>query len=76
MNPIYIDSLGKLKLTEFTEFTKYVLLNHKKREFARPEDEYVVKAATTVREAISLLEAGFQCVATTPQDVMMFRKPK
>jgi integrase len=40
------------------------------------ENEFTVRAADNVKDATTLLESGFQYVATTPQDVMMFRKPK
>jgi integrase len=39
-------------------------------------EEYVCKAATTTKEAAQLVEAGFQYICTTPENVMLFRKRK
>ena len=39
-------------------------------------DEYYSSTAKTTKEAKELLEAGFEYVFTTPQDVMLFRKRK
>ncbi|MBN1784204.1 MAG: site-specific integrase [Candidatus Bathyarchaeota archaeon] len=39
-------------------------------------DEYNSSTAKTTQEAKELLEAGFEYICTTPQDVMLFRKRK
>lgn len=39
-------------------------------------ETYIVKVATNTKEAMPLLEAGFQFVAMTPTQEMLFRKPK
>jgi hypothetical protein len=39
-------------------------------------DEYNSATAKTTKEAKELLEAGFEYICTTPQDVMLFRKRK
>ena len=39
-------------------------------------DEYHSKTASTAKEAEQLIEAGFEYVCTTPEDVMLFRKRK
>jgi len=40
------------------------------------DSEFTVRAAETAKEASVLLESGFEYVATTPQEVMLFRKRK
>jgi len=40
------------------------------------KEEYIVKAASSSEEAKALIEAGFEYVCTTPEGVMLFRKPK
>jgi integrase/recombinase XerD len=39
-------------------------------------DDYNSATAKTTKEAESLVEAGFEYICTTPQDVMLFRKRK
>jgi len=39
-------------------------------------DEYVSKIAKTAEEACKLIEAGFEYVCTTPENLMVFRKRK
>ncbi|MCJ7613800.1 site-specific integrase [Candidatus Bathyarchaeota archaeon] len=39
-------------------------------------DEYNSSTAQTTKEAKELVEAGFEYICTTPQDVMLFRKRK
>jgi len=39
-------------------------------------DEYVTKVAKTAKEACQLIEAGFEYVCTTPEQLMIFRKRK
>ncbi len=39
-------------------------------------DEYDSSTAKTTKEASQLVEAGFEYICTTPQDVMLFRKRK
>jgi len=39
-------------------------------------DEYNSATAKTTKEAKELVEAGFEYICTTPQDVMLFRKRK
>jgi len=39
-------------------------------------DEYNSSTAKTTKEAKELVEAGFEYICTTPQDVMLFRKRK
>ncbi len=39
-------------------------------------DEYNSAVAKTVEESRKLLEAGFEYVCTTPEQVMLFRKRK
>ena len=39
-------------------------------------DEYNSSTAQTTKEASQLVEAGFEYICTTPQDVMLFRKRK
>jgi integrase len=40
------------------------------------EEEYTCRTATNAKEATELMEVGFEYVATTPQDLMLFRKRK
>jgi integrase len=40
------------------------------------DDEWTCKTATNNTEAPQLIEAGFEYVCTTPQDLMLFRKRK
>jgi len=40
------------------------------------DEEYTSKTATNNTEATQLIEAGFEYVCTTPQDLMLFRKRK
>jgi hypothetical protein len=40
------------------------------------ETEYVCKVAKNSLEAQQLIEAGFEYVCTTPEGLMLFRKPK
>jgi hypothetical protein len=37
-------------------------------------DEYASKVAKTVKEASKLVEAGFDYVCTTPENLMLFKK--
>lgn len=39
-------------------------------------DEYHSSTAKTAEEASKLVEAGFEYVCTTPEDLMLFRKRK
>jgi len=39
-------------------------------------DEYNSSTAKTTEEAKERVEAGFEYICTTPQDVMLFRKRK
>ena len=39
-------------------------------------DEYHSSTAKTAEEASKLIEAGFEYVCTTPEDLMLFRKRK
>ncbi len=39
-------------------------------------DEFVSKVAKTTEEVARLLEAGFEYVCTTPENVMFFKKRK
>jgi hypothetical protein len=39
-------------------------------------DEYVSKVATNAEEALQLIEAGFEYICTSPEDLMLFRKRK
>ena len=39
-------------------------------------DEYVSKVAKNAKEACELIEAGFEYVCTTPENIMIFRKHK
>lgn len=39
-------------------------------------DEYVSKIAKKAEEAGQLIEAGFEYICTTPDDLMLFRKKK
>jgi len=39
-------------------------------------DDYHSATAKTTKKAEQLVEAGFEYVCTTPQDVMLFRKRK
>lgn len=40
------------------------------------KEEYVCKAAQASKEAAALIEQGFDYVTTTPEGLMLFRKPK
>jgi len=40
------------------------------------DNDYVSKVAKNAQEACKLVEAGFEYVCTTPEDVMIFRKRK
>jgi len=40
------------------------------------DDEWTCKTASNNTEATQLIEAGFEYVCTTPQDLMLFRKRK
>jgi len=40
------------------------------------DDEYTSKVATNAQEACQLIEAGFEYVCTTPENIMIFRKRK
>jgi integrase len=39
-------------------------------------DEYISKVAKNAEEACQLVEAGFEYVCTTPDDLLIFRKRK
>ena len=39
-------------------------------------EEYVSRVATNAEEARKLVEAGFEYVCTTPENIMLFRKRK
>jgi len=39
-------------------------------------DDYHSAVAKTTKDARGLIDAGFEYVCTTPQDVMLFRKRK
>jgi hypothetical protein len=39
-------------------------------------DEYVTKVAANTDEACQLIEAGFEYVCTTPENLMIFKKRK
>jgi hypothetical protein len=39
-------------------------------------DEYISKVARNAGEACSLIEAGFEYVCTTPENLMIFRRRK
>ena len=43
---------------------------------ARKDEEYVSKVAKTADEAGSLIDAGFDYVCTTPDELMIFKKKK
>jgi hypothetical protein len=38
--------------------------------------EYASEVATNAQEACKLIEAGFEYVCTTPENIMIFRKRK
>jgi hypothetical protein len=40
------------------------------------KNEWICKATRTTEEAQKLVEADFQYVVTTPEGLMLFRKPK
>jgi len=40
------------------------------------DEEYLSQVAKTAREAQQYIEAGFDYVLTTPDDLMLFRKRK
>ncbi|MCD6443877.1 site-specific integrase, partial [Candidatus Bathyarchaeota archaeon] len=44
--------------------------------FKTANDEFIVKAARSDKEAMELLEVGFEYVTTTPSGTMLFRKRK
>jgi len=44
--------------------------------FKTANDEFIVKAARSDKEAMELLEVGFEYVMTTPSGTMLFRKRK
>jgi integrase len=52
---------------------KYV---HIANAIVKNEDSYSCKAVEDVNQAQQLIEQGFEYVATTPQEVMLFRKRK
>lgn len=39
-------------------------------------DEYISKVARNAEEACAFIEAGFEYVCTTPDNIMIFRKRK
>jgi len=40
------------------------------------DDEYTSKVAQNTKEASELVEAGFEYICTTPENIMLFRKRK
>jgi site-specific recombinase XerC len=40
------------------------------------DDDYISKVAKSAEEASKLIEAGFEFVVTTPENLMLFRKRK
>jgi hypothetical protein len=52
---------------------KYV---HIVNAIVKTEDSYSCKAVKDVNQALQLIEQGFEYVATTPQELMLFRKRK
>ena len=40
------------------------------------DDEYISKVFRTAEEASKLVEAGFEYVCTTPENLMLFKKRK
>jgi hypothetical protein len=40
------------------------------------KEDYVAKVAQCAKEASELIEAGFEYVCTTPENIMLFRKRK
>jgi len=40
------------------------------------DDEYISKVATNAKEACQLVEASFEYVCTTPENLMIFKKRK
>ena len=44
--------------------------------FKEASDEFICRVAKNVEEAKNLIEAGFDYVCTTPDNVMLFRKRK
>jgi len=57
-------------LEEYTDAYKYTQL------FDFEGDEYTSKATKNTEEAKQLIEAGFEYVCTTPDEIMLFRKRK
>jgi hypothetical protein len=53
--------MNKLKYTQLIEFEG---------------DEYTSKATSDSEEACQLVEAGFEYVCTTPDEIILFRKRK
>ncbi|MCD6240407.1 hypothetical protein J7K27_02635 [Candidatus Bathyarchaeota archaeon] len=52
---------------------KYV---HIANAISQNQDRFICKTARNSEEAKALIEAGFEYVCTTPEGVMLFRKPK
>ena len=52
---------------------KYV---HIANAISQNQDRFICKAAKNSEEASKLIEAGFEYVCTTPEGIMLFRKPK
>jgi len=53
-----------------------IYINIEQALYQNTDDEFHVKAAHTDKEAMELLEAGFEYVCTTPNGAMLFRKRK
>lgn len=60
--------LGHKSLSNTVRYTRMVDLT--------AEEEYIVKAAMNEKEATPLIEAGYQYIATTPEEITLFRKRK
>jgi integrase len=59
--------MGHKKIETTLIYTQLINLN---------DDEWTCKTASNNTEATQLIEAGFEYVCTTPQDLMLFRKRK
>ena len=59
--------MGHKKIERTLIYTQLLNLN---------DDEWTCKTATNAKEATELIENGFKYVATTPNDLMLFRKCK
>jgi len=60
--------MGHTKLETTLRYTQLINVNG--------EEEYTCKTASNDKEATQLIENGFEYVATTPQDFMLFKKRK